>query len=72
MSTGVPHKSGFQTEPEKLKGIPPRQLVQMNSLQPSQIKRWVIKEAKRRDQSLSTFIRACLSVVKENPSLLDN
>lgn len=71
MSTGTKNKSGFQMNPEALKGIPPQQLVQMNTLQPSQTKRWALKEAKRREISLSQFIRRCLAAVKENPSLLD-
>jgi predicted HicB family RNase H-like nuclease len=71
MSSGTKNKSGFQMDPDALKGIPPRKLVQMNTLQPSQTKRWALKEAKRRGISLSQFIRQCLTAVKENPSLLD-
>lgn len=54
------NKPGFQTDPSRLKGIPPTKLVQMNSLQPSALKRWCIAEAKRRGVSLSMLIRQCL------------
>lgn len=70
MSQGTIGKSGFQTKPSALTGIPPQKLVQMNSLQPSQLKRWVMKEAKRRGLSLSVFIRSCLTAVKDNPAFL--
>jgi hypothetical protein len=71
MSKGTKNKVGFQMDPDVLIGVPPRKLIQMNTLQPSMIKRWALRESKRRKISLSQFVRRCLLVVKDNPSLFD-
>ncbi len=52
---------------ERLKGVPPRQSVQLNTLQPSKLKRFCIREARRRNLSLSQFVRGCIQAMKDHP-----